>query len=355
MSEKPYEVDVDALANMHTHLREDDDKTEVVGPLVKKAIEGGADVLAPMPNTKDGLKTAKQVIEYNNRVQNFVPPDKKVTILPIILLNEETSIGIIDECIGRGIVDCKVYPLDRTTKSHNGVRHYSRLLSIIKHCGKVGMKCHFHPEHPSMNFDNRDAEFAFLPILDIFLNETDAVIISEHGTDGRCIVHWKDMALSSRFFLTLTAHHLCANEDDVFGDVRAICKPPIKTRADQASLTHLIEEDYDWVMAGLDDAPHDIATKHVHQYRCSCGAYTAPFGLQLYAHAFNHLLRDAKGVEKFVNFTSRNARKLYNFPPVSRAVKLVRKPFSIPLSYQIGSWTVEPFWAGQEIDWQIVN
>ena len=351
MVENLCEVEIDALANVHTHLREGD----VLGALVEKAIEGGADVLAPMPNTNQGLTSVAQVLAYNKIAKSFSPTGKPTTFLPIVMVNESTDFKTISACIYNGIFDCKVYPLDRTTKSHNGVRNYGRILPLIKYCGEVGMKCHFHPEHPSMMFDNRDAEFAFLPILDIFLNETEAIIVSEHGTDERCVPHWLEMAKSSRFFVTLTAHHLATDEDNVFGDVRSVCKPPIKTRADQASLIRLVQDNYRWVMAGLDDAPHDASSKHVGQGRCSCGAYTAPFGLQLYAHALDNLISTPEGVKTFINFTSRNARRLHNLPPASRKVKLIRKSFLIPLSYKIGSWIVEPFFASQKINWQIAD
>ncbi|OGZ70646.1 MAG: hypothetical protein A3F47_00085 [Candidatus Staskawiczbacteria bacterium RIFCSPHIGHO2_12_FULL_38_11] len=343
-----YEVEVDALANPHTHLREG---YGVMQSLVKKAIEGGADVLGPMPNTSEGLTDATQVRNYIETAKIFA--DGNVTFIPIVMVNERTNTYIIDQCVEQGIVDCKVYPLDRTTKSHNGVRNYHRLMDVVRHCGKVGMKCHFHPEHPSMNFDNRDAEFAFLPILDMFLNETEAIIVSEHGTDARCIIHWKEMAKSSRFFVTLTAHHLCTNEDETFGDVRAVCKPPIKTRMDQSSLIQLVKENNPWVLAGLDDAAHDAKAKHVNQGRCARGAYTAPFGLCLYAHALGDLLMSPEGIKTFVNFTGRNARALHGLRQSPRKVTLVKKPFLIPASYRIGTWWVEPFWAGREIDWTL--
>lgn len=344
------QIEVDALCNVHTHLREG----LMVGPLVQKAVTGGADVLAPMPNTKEGLTTAEQVMHYVKTAQS-APFGKRVTFLPIVMVNEHTSLEVIDQCIEAGIVDCKVYPLNRTTKSHHGVRHYARLLLVMKHCGKVGMKCHFHPEHPLMLFDNRDAEFAFLPLLDMFLNETEAVIISEHGTDARCISFWQEMAKSGRFYVTLTAHHLASDEDIEFGNVRSVCKPPIKTRSDQQSLVRLVEEGYNWVMAGPDDAPHLRKHKHVNTGGCACGAYTAPFLMQLYAHALGNLLHMPQGVRTFVDFTSHNARILHQLPSASRKITLVKESFLIPLSYKIGPVAVEPFWAGQTIDWNLID
>lgn len=343
-------IQVDALADVHTHLREGD----IVPHLIFLAIAGGADVLGAMPNTTNGLTTAEQVRRYIQQAQLMVfrhePP---VSFMPFVMVTEKTTEQDIDECIKAGILDAKVYPHMRTTKSTNGVIRYGRILPIIKHCGAVGMKCHFHPEHPSMLFSNRDAEFAFLPLVRLFLEESNAIIVWEHGTDARCIPHWEDMARSDRFGLTLTAHHLATNEDLTFGDVRATCKPPIKLESDRVGLVELVTRNHDWVMAGGDVAYHDKSAKHTDHERCACGAYTGPFLLPLYAHALDHLLQDAKGYEVFVNFTSRNARKFHDLPASSRMIRLIRRPWKIPLSYSVGNGTALPFWAGQTLNWQI--
>lgn len=328
-----------------------------MGPLIANCIKGGVDALGPMPNTSAGLTTAARVCNYINYARLLEGDETKrfstLTYIPIVMLTEETTEAGIDECVTAGVRDGKIYPYLRTTKSARGVRQWGRMLPIIKHCGKVGVKVHGHFEHPSMTFDNRDAEYICVPIVRMFLEETGATVVWEHGTDARCIPHWIEFAQNERFFVTLTAHHLATNEDRTFGDVRAVCKPPIKTERDRADLVALVSENYPWVMAGADDAPHDVEKKHVHEDQCACGAYTAPFLAQLYAHALEHLFETSEGVAAFINFTSRNARKLHNLPDASRRITLLRKPFAIPKSYRIGSWTVEPFWAGKTINWSI--
>ncbi|TSC68564.1 MAG: dihydroorotase-like [Parcubacteria group bacterium Gr01-1014_56] len=338
---------VPALENPHTHWREGD----VVGPLVELAIQGGAIGFGPMPNTKEGLMTAAQVTAYVKNASSFVELGTGVHIIPIVQITEATTEADIDACIEAGIVDAKIYPKGRTTASHNGVSYYSRILPIVQHAGKRGMRVHFHPEHP-MKIDNKDAEFLFLPIVDMFLSETDAIIVSEHGTDGRCIPLWEEWAKTGRFFVTITAHHLVENETGAYGDVDAVCKPSYKGEVDRRALNDLVRKDYPWVMAGGDDAPHDKKTKH-RIGPCTCGAYTAPFLMQLYAHALDDLFTSPEGVKVFENFTSRNARKLYGFRTSSRYVDLIKRPFIIPESYKIGSWEVAPFWAGREISYSL--
>ena len=335
------------IATPHTHLREDKPGEVVVGPLVRLAAEGGAVLLGPMPNTEQGLMTAGQVEKYHASLPDYVPDGEQVAFLKIIQITEKTTPKDIDECAAAGILDAKVYPKGRTTESHNGVEHYMRILDVVRYAGKTGMRIHFHPEHPSELFDNRDGEFAFLPIMDIFINETEAVLVWEHGTDARCMPHWVEWAKSGRFFVTLTAHHLLANESSAYGDVGSACKPTYKLETDRRGLIELIGKDYPWVMAGADDAPHPVGRKH-RIGPCACGAYTAPFLLQLYAHALSHLLDSKEGFRIFENFTYNNAGALYG-PLPDLYAELTEKPFAIPLSYRIGDWNVEPFWAGKEL------
>ncbi len=339
-------VVVEALANIHWHGRE-------VGPvmeaLIMASILGGADVLGAMPNTKKGLSTARRVVNYIRKAVGFVPVGRTMSFLPIVMLTEHTTYAELVRCKKAGINDGKIYPYMRTTKSKLGVKHYGKILQVVKWCGELGIKVHVHFEHPNMTFINRDAEYLCLPICQMFLEETSATIIWEHGSDGRCIQMWKEFAKTGRFYLTLTAHHLVWNEDGAFGDVRKKCKPPIRTEWDRLQLIQLVCEDHEWVMAGGDDAAHDKKAKHVHEGKCACGAFTSPFLMQLYAHALDKLLHTKRGIKIFNRFVSRNARKLHNLPPSSRNVTLLRDPFRIPPFYKVGPWTVEPPGANEEI------
>lgn len=350
------QIVVEAMANMHSHLREDiPDQQRVVHALILYGIEGGSDIILPMPNTDAGLTTRDKVLEYHRHLDTApCLLHRTAYFVRTMMINERTTSAEIDACVQAGIKNAKVYPLDRTTKSHNGVRDYSRLISLLNHCARVGMTVHFHPEHPWMEIKNRDAEYLFVPIIDMLMRRTEVRIVWEHGTDFRCIPFWKEWAKSGRFFVTLTAHHLATDEDETFGDVRATCKPTIKTRYDKEQLVSLVEEDNPWVMAGLDDAPHDISKKHVHSGKCACGAFTSPFGINLYAHALKNMLeRGEAGVQTFINFTSKNARRAHSLPEASHKVVLVREPFKIPTVYAVGTWKVEPFGAGATLDFSI--
>jgi dihydroorotase len=340
---------VPGLENPHTHFREVFPEGDIVTPLIRLAIQGGARTFGPMPNTTHGLMNAEAVVAYIRHAKEAVPAGTAVHFVPIVQITEATTNADIDACVGLGIMDAKIYPKGRTTESHNGVQHYVRILDVVNYAGACGMRVHFHPEHPSELVDNRDGEFLFLPIMDIFMHETDTTLVWEHATDARCIPHWEEWGKTGRFYLTITAHHLAANETGTYGDVGALCKPSYKTEADRRGLIGLIAKDHPWVMAGGDDAPHPTTSKH-RLGPCACGAYTAPFLLQLYAHA---LCPYAVTLEMFINFTSANARRLYGEHVPQEYFLLKSEPFQIPKVYKVGYWDVEPFWAGRTLNFSL--
>ncbi|MBI2474480.1 MAG: hypothetical protein HYV68_02145 [Candidatus Taylorbacteria bacterium] len=343
---------VEASADTHVHLRE-------IGPVMEAVIndcyDGGADVIGPQPNTDPPLVIASNVVRYIESARAFVPAGKIMRFIPFIMLTERTTKVELIECACLGIRDGKIYPYLRTTKSDHGVKNYYPMIQVVQWCGELGIKVHAHFEHPNMLHGNREAEYLCLPIAELFLQNSDAIIIWEHGSDGRCAPFWKQFAKKhpGRFYVTLTAHHLAWEEDSAYGDVRKTCKPSIKTGLDCAALIHLVTENHYWVMAGSDVAPHDVKGKHVEKGKCACGDYTAPFLHALYAHALSHLFVTPDGLITYVNFTSRNARKLHNLPPASRMITLTQEAFKIPSFYTVGPWKVEPPGADEEIGFAV--
>lgn len=343
---------VDAICNLHWHGRE---LAETTKDLIELAYRGGVDYLGPMPNTKKPLLTAQSVIEYLEGAKRLVQPRRVIGFLPIVMLTEHTPREELVVCVQAGIKDGKIYPYLRTTKSEHGIQQWGKMIQVVRWCEELGIKVHVHFEHPDPVYIDREAEYMCLPICQIFLETTTAVIIWEHGSDGRCIPMWKKFAKTGRFFLTLTAHHLAWNEDEVNGDVRRRCKPYIRPEPDRNALVHLVYENHRWVMLGADDAAHPMDAKHVHEGKCACGDFTSPFLHLLCAHALDRLLQTKKGVATYNNFVSRNARKLHKLPPASRKILLVRKPYQIQPSYKVGSWTVESAGAGEALMWSFVE
>jgi dihydroorotase len=319
---------------------------------VNYSIGGGADVGLFMPNTVGGIHTANESVIY----QNFIPHSANVgsiIVVPTMLLTEDTTQDEIRRAAEQGIRDLKVYPKERTTNSasRNGVRDYHKLIPVMGLCADLGVRVHVHPGSPLMSIDDYDAEFGFLSVIDVFLR-TGVTVVAEHISDCRCLPSYLDFAKTGRFYVTITAHHLASNRSRSYGDVRSVCQPPIQAEGSRLALIELVAANHPWVMAGTDSAPHGNKKKHVASGKCACGAFTAPFAHLLYAHALGpRLFLSSFGIETYINFTSRNMRRVYNLPASSRRIYLVSAPFIIPENYKVCSDLVEPFWAGQQLNY----
>lgn len=341
---------LEGLCDPHVHFRGMEEiNWKVVEDIIHLHHQGGVAISLPMPNTVPELTTAELVGTYHTRLEELAKG--KMRFIRTAMLTEKTTLEELRAMFEAGIRDVKIYPRFRTTNSENGVRDYIKIVSLVQACGAMGIRLHVHPEHPWMKFHNRDAEFAFLAICDMLLRASEATIIWEHGTDGRCIPFWKDMAKTGRFYVTLTAHHLATDEDESFGDVRCVCKPPIKTARDRLDLVNLVAQGYIWVMAGSDFAPHPMEKKHVHKDRCACGACTGPDLASLYAHALDDMLQATRGHVLFRMFVSKNACRLYGLRKPQTRLVIERRERVIPLQYKASHWTLEPFWAGRTINW----
>ncbi len=346
---------VECLADGHVHLRS---LRKVMSALLDAMIAGGADVVGWIPNVGEGLYTAAEVLRYDAEVRSLPSAPQIAKFIPYVLINEFTTLEEIDRCVAAGIVDGKILPRFRTTKSQNGVMQYGPLIPIAKHCGRVGMKVHSHWEHPSMTYGYRDAEYACVPIQRMLLEETEAegtIFFWEHGSDGRLIPHWIDMASSGRFYVTLCAHHLAENEDGARGDVAAVCNPAIKGEDSRVGFCELVARNFLWLLAISDFAYHPRSAtrgescKQPAVGKCACGCFTGPFLLPLFAHALWPLLETPEGLETFINFTSRNARRVHRLPPSSRVITLTDTPSGIPTWYQVGDEVAMPFWGGRRL------
>src|SRR4051812_38766574 len=115
-------VIVEALANVHWHGRE---LGAVIQALIKESINGGVDVLAPMPNTLIPLTNAVRVINYVGTAEDYeVSRTAQMHFVPIVMLTEFTTREQLVECKRHNIYDGKIYPYLRTTQSESGVKRF---------------------------------------------------------------------------------------------------------------------------------------------------------------------------------------------------------------------------------------
>lgn len=355
------QITIRRLRHLHSHFREAD----VLPSYLDMAYRGGSSVVGGMPNLKVPLTTADRLLAYLKAAEAAIPTGRPFTFVPIAYLNEKTTFEMMVEFMKVGAFHFKVYPRYRTTQSEDGVVNYYPIIEIVRRAAiyareVFGKKLyvHFHPEHPHKDFIGRVAEFVFLVVAEMFLVNTEAIIVWEHGTDGECIIMWKKFAETGRFFLTITPHHLIENEDTAGGMINALCKPPYRREPDRQALVALIAEDHPWVMLGPDDAPHDeVAKRPEDGCGCAFGAYHAFCLPEVCAHALDPILKKGEqGRVTFQNFTGDNAERNFDLPPTTETITLERRPFRIPMRVSVGGkFLVIPYRAGKELLWSRIG
>lgn len=344
--------------NNHGHLRQG----LMLGDLVRMAFKMFSAYLA-MPNLLPAILTLEEALKYLQEIYSHIPVEEheKFIVLVSIKLTEASSPEGTLKALEHGILDFKVYPKGRTTNAHDGVINFAALWPTFKvlddfaRMSPKKVRVRFHPTHPRLEWDDRDAEYGFLGIFEMIRQAFPHIyMIWEHLSDGRCIPHIK--AMGENVGATVTAHHPTRNETQVFGDVHGgVCQPPFRTERDRRDVCLYMASGDDHVYAGLDDAPHDVSKKLVRCGRAACGLYTTEFGILLYAMAFDELgifdLPD--GVERFTKFTSGNMERLCDLPQSKETITLVREPFTIPEEYKMGDTTIIPAMAGETLPWSI--
>ena len=85
---------------------------------------------------------------------------------------------------------------------------------------------------------------------------------------------------------------------------------------------------------------------------CGCaGIYSAPVALALYAQAFVQ----AGALSNFEAFASFNGPDFYGLPRNEGCITLRRHPWTVPDTYEFGGDVVVPMFAGQQIEWRVVE
>ena len=118
---------------------------------------------------------------------------------------------------------------------------------------------------------------------------------------------------------------------------------------------------------GSDSAPHAPTRKSTASptQPCAAGIYTSPILLPLVAH----LLESFSALERLTTFASENGRAFYRILPRTTLVEaddgsvdertpvtsLRRARRTIENVYIMGEQSVVPFWAGQDLNWEIVQ
>jgi dihydroorotase len=148
---------------------------------------------------------------------------------------------------------------------------------------------------------------------------------------------------------TITPQHMLYNRNAIFqGGVRPhfYCLPILKREVHRQALVAAATSGSGRFFLGTDSAPHARGLK---EHACGCaGCYTAVHAMALYAKAFEQ----ADALDKLEGFASHFGPDFYGLPRNTGTLKLVRKPYTIPLEVPYGDDTLVPLAAGESLDWQ---
>lgn len=361
-------VTIPSPADFHVHLRQGE-MSELVTPHVAK---GGIDLAYVMPNLVPPLTSSDQTVAYIEQLQKLAPQTK---FLGTLYLHPDLTPEEIKRAAKAGVRGVKSYPRGVTTNSDSGIEDYEVYYPVFQAMEEVNMVLNLHGEVPS----DADKGICVLNAEPQFLSHLEKIhkqfprlrIVLEHATTRAAVDCVR--RLGDTVACTITPHHLELIVDDWAGRPINFCKPVAKLPDDRAALRDVIREGHPRFFLGSDSAPHPLASKYpspasrgstealVHNCGCAAGIYTSPILLPLCAT----LLESFGALEQLPKFVSENGRKFYQEPASEgRQVVLRRVKNKVPEVYVHDKHTdrpdadgqklqVVPFYAGQELAWEI--
>ena len=347
-----------APADMHCHFR---DGTTL--PLVVPATAGVFGIALAMPNLMPPITTAKQALDYVDRVYaaaaNVNPYFRVLGTLylterldPRELLKGWEGIGNDGN---RYIHAVKLYPKGGTTNSDDGVTDLHKVLGLLDIMVENDIPLLVHGEvvvSEGGGVARWEREALWLTRVYPILRERvpKLKIVLEHITtaEAAALVEGDDEFLAA----TITPHHLFLDDAHASAHpmaAHATCMPIIKSLRDKEALRKLAVSGHPRVFAGTDTAPHPVEKKHAGL--CACGAFVAPGALEAYATVFDEMgaLTEESGERRFNAFMSENGPRFYGIPPAEwhislrKEATLITKRFFLPHHLGGGATEIVPF------------
>jgi len=293
--------------------------------------------------------------EYKNRLRQL---SSEVEFLMTLYLSDVLDPNDVKNWKAAGVVGVKSYPRGVTTNSDEGIESYDKYDELFRAMEEHGIVLNLHGEIPSDHSRNicvLNAEERFLPTLANLAKKYPKLrIVLEHATTAAAVQ--AVMACGDNVACTITAHHLALTVDDWAGQSFHFCKPVAKFPEDRRALQEAIKSGNKKFFLGSDSAPHPNLSKSraTPTSGCAAGVYTSPVLLPLVAH----LLDSFGAIDRLADFTSNFGRDFYQVPLNPGAPKVVLQKVQgvrVQAEYSNGGKTVVPFWAGKDLEWQIIK
>ena len=331
----------------HIHLRD--------GAALRQTVPDAARTFARaiiMPNLVPPVRDGVQADAYKARILAARPQDNPFDPLMVLYLTDQTSPEVIRQAFTQGqAVAAKLYPAGATTNSDSGVTALEKIYPALEVMAEVGMPLLVHGEVTHADVDIFDREKAFIDQQLVALTERFATLkmVFEHITTAHAVDFVR--SASDRVAATITAHHLLYNRNHMLvGGIRPhyYCLPILKRQRHQQALGDAVVSGSNKFFLGTDSAPH---AQHAKEAACGCaGCYSAHAAIELYAEAFDEL----GALDKLEAFASLNGPDFYGMPRNSETITLVREPWTVPATLQLGDQQLVPLRAAETIHWRVL-
>lgn len=321
---------------MHLHLR-DGEMLKIVAPLSAKTF--CAAII--MPNLVPPITTIEAVKAYKQRIIDAMGDEEFEPLMTLFFKNNYTYEFLREA--KKDITAVKLYPSGATTNSEGGVSSMDieSLRETFEAMSELEIPLCVHGETNGFVMD-REKEFG--AVYEQFASAFPKLkIIMEHITTKNSV---DLLDKYENLYATITLHHLFITLDDVAGGMlkpHLFCKPIAKRYEDREALLKVALSGHSKVMFGSDSAPHPTHKKEC--CGCAAGVFTAPIALA----ALGALFDENDALENLQDFVSDNAQRVYGYSPLSKNIKLVKEPFTVPKSYA----DVIPMFAGEVLPWRI--
>jgi dihydroorotase len=330
----------------HLHLRDGEALTSVA-PFTAKQFARAI----VMPNLNPPVTTVVQAVEYLDRVLAAVEGSDFEPLMTLYLTDNTSVDEIIAARKSCFIKALKLYPAGATTNSDAGVTDIRNCDAVLDAMQQAGLPLLVHGEvtDPGVDVFDREAVFIDRVLQPLCQRFPELKVVFEHITTKQAA----DFVLQSpdNIAATITPQHLLFNRNALFqGGLRPhhYCLPVLKRDSHQKALLEIIRSGSHKFFLGTDSAPH---AKHAKESACGCaGIFSAHAAIEIYASIFEQ--QDA--LDKLEAFASFNGPDFYGLPRNSKSITLQKEDWTIPDEYPLGSETLVPFLAGENIDWKLV-
>lgn len=319
-----------------------------------------------MPNLNPPVITTDAALAYQTRIQSAAVDDAQASSpsttistdrrwpepLMSLYLTDHTTPEEIDKAAQAGILACKYYPAGATTNSALGVTDVKLLYPALTAMSRVGMVLCIHSEVTHADIFDREPVFIAEIMRPLVADFPHLKITMEHISTKQAVDYvWHEAPDTVK--ASITCHHLLYNRNHMLvGGIRPhlYCLPILKAEEHRVALLQAATSGSPKFFLGTDSAPHAVGAK---ESACGCaGVFTAHAAVELYAEAFDSVM----AMDMLQDFASSFGADHYGIPRSTNTMTLVKKPWTVPMSYDFGDGQlVRPLRFGEEIQWTIVK